>query len=186
MSNIPNLNEMLKLWTKKDLWERIQHHIKTIDTLRQQLAEKDKMHLLDEQEFQHYCAYKHIEPEIKGCLDREREYKKQLAEKNLELKKWSTQYAVAYVNRQNALIAEKVELQQQLEDKNKELEKTKQNQTQLAIQELEKVKNKCDGMYDLWLNSKYKENMYDNEDIACAFEDISVFANDLIKELKGE
>lgn len=64
--------------------------------------------------------------------------------------------------------------------------KLKQNQTQLAIQELEKVKNKCDGMYDLWLNSKYKENMYDNEDIAGVFEDISVFANDLIKKLKGE
>ena len=41
MSNIPNLNEMLKLHTKKELWERIQHHIKTIDTLRQQLEEKD-------------------------------------------------------------------------------------------------------------------------------------------------
>lgn len=59
-------------------------------------------------------------------------------------------------------------------------------QKQLAIQELEKVKSKCDGMYDLWLNSKYKENMYDNEDIAGVFEDISVFTNDLIKELKGE
>ena len=62
----------------------------------------------------------------------------------------------------------------------------KQNQTQLAIQELEKVKNKCNGMYELWLDSNYKENMYNNEDIAGVFEDISVFTNDLIKKLKGE
>lgn len=57
---------------------------------------------------------------------------------------------------------------------------------QLAIQELEKVKNKCNGMYELWLDSNYKENMYNNEDIAGVFEDISVFTNDLIKKLKGE
>lgn len=38
----PTLNEMLKLWTKKDLWERIQQHIATIDKLKHQLAEKDK------------------------------------------------------------------------------------------------------------------------------------------------
>ena len=44
-----------------------------------------------------------------------------LAEKDAELKKWSTQYARAYINRQNALIAEKVELQHQLEEKDKEI-----------------------------------------------------------------
>ena len=70
-----------------------------------------------------------------------------------------------------------------LEKENHEL---KQNQTQLAIHELEKVKNKCNGMYELWLDSNYKENMYNNEDIAGVFEDISVFTNDLIKKLKGE
>lgn len=64
----------------------------------------------------------------------------------------------------------------------KQVDKNKQ----LAIQELEKVKNKCNGMYELWLDSNYKENMYDNEDIAGVFEDISVFTNDLIKKLKGE
>ena len=42
MSNTPSLNEMLKLYTKKELWERIQHHIQTIDQLKQQLAEKQK------------------------------------------------------------------------------------------------------------------------------------------------
>lgn len=42
MSKIPTLNEVLKLYTKKDLWQRIQQHIQTIDQLKQQLAEKDK------------------------------------------------------------------------------------------------------------------------------------------------
>lgn len=42
MNKIPSLEEMLKLYTKKDLWERIQQHIQTIDQLKQQLAEKDK------------------------------------------------------------------------------------------------------------------------------------------------
>ena len=42
MSKIPSLEEILKLYTKKDLWERIQQHIQTIDQLKQQLAEKDK------------------------------------------------------------------------------------------------------------------------------------------------
>ena len=43
MSNIPNLNDMLKLYTKKDLWERIQHHIKRIDNLQQQLDQQKEM-----------------------------------------------------------------------------------------------------------------------------------------------
>ena len=58
-----------------------------------------------------------------------------LVEKDAELEKWSTQYANAYVNRQNALIAEKVELQHQLAEKEKE-------QNQIAIDQLEKVKEK--------------------------------------------
>lgn len=66
------------------------------------------------------------------------------------------------------------------------IKKSNKDQTQLAIKELEKVKNKCNGMYELWLDSNYKENMYNNEDIAGVFEDISVFTNDLIKKLKGE
>ena len=64
------------------------HNEKTVEywqnecsQLKHQLGEKEKMHLLDENEFQRYCAYKHIEPQIKGCLDRERELEKKLAEK---------------------------------------------------------------------------------------------------------
>lgn len=36
--------------------------------------------VLDRHEHQKYCAYKIIEPQIKGCLDRERELEKQVAE----------------------------------------------------------------------------------------------------------
>lgn len=43
MSKIPTLNEMLKLYTKKDLWERIQHHIKRINNLQSQLDHQKAM-----------------------------------------------------------------------------------------------------------------------------------------------
>lgn len=36
--------------------------------------------VLDRQEHQQYCAYKIIEPQIKGCLDRERELERKLKE----------------------------------------------------------------------------------------------------------
>ena len=91
------------------------------------------------------------------------------AEKDKEIEDWKqkTQTFLNRVNEQNYEIANN-------------------NPKQLAIQELEKVKNKCNGMYELWLYSNHKENMYNNEDIAGVFEDISVFTNDLIKKLKGE
>ena len=56
-----------------------------IADLEAKLAESEKKHLIDEKEWQDYCAFKHIEPQIKGCLDREREYEKQLAEKDEEI-----------------------------------------------------------------------------------------------------
>lgn len=42
--------------------------------------------VLDGQEYQDYCAYKIIAPQIKGCLDRERELEKQLAELKAKFK----------------------------------------------------------------------------------------------------
>lgn len=48
------------------------------EKLKQKLAEYEKAHYLNEEEFQNYCSFKHIEPEIRGCLDREKEYQKQL------------------------------------------------------------------------------------------------------------
>ena len=61
-----------------------------VEELKQQLEEKEKMHLLDENEFQRYCAYKHIEPQIKGCLDREIAYEKEIE----ELKQSQNQIAI--------------------------------------------------------------------------------------------
>lgn len=97
------------------------------------------------------------------------ELQRQLVEKEREIEDWKqkTQTFLNRVSEQNYEIANN-------------------NPKQLAITELEKVKNKCNGMYELWLDSNYKENMYNNEDIAGVFEDISVFTNDLIKKLKGE
>lgn len=43
MSDVPNINDMLKLYTKKELWERIQHHIKKIDNLQHQLNHQKAM-----------------------------------------------------------------------------------------------------------------------------------------------
>ena len=56
----------------------------TLVELQREYADK---HWLDENEWKRYCAFKHIEPEIRGCLDREREYVKQIAvlEKALEM-----------------------------------------------------------------------------------------------------
>ena len=58
-----------------------------------------------------------------GIYDYVDDVKKRLAEKDQriadleeQLGKWQTEYAVAYVNRQNALIAENVELKEQLKN----------------------------------------------------------------------
>jgi len=49
-----------------------------ISDLEAKLAECEKKHLLDEREWQNYRAYKYIEPYIKGCLDREWQYEKEI------------------------------------------------------------------------------------------------------------
>ena len=54
---------------------------------------------------------------IKQYADKDKNLYLQLAEKDVELNKWSTEYARAYVNRQNDLIAENVKLKQQLAEK---------------------------------------------------------------------
>ena len=67
-----------------DLLNKEMYELK-IAYLEAKLEESEKKHLIDEKEWQDYCAFKHIEPQIKGCLDREREYEKQLAEKDEEI-----------------------------------------------------------------------------------------------------
>lgn len=169
-----------------------------IDQLKQQLAEKDKMHLLDEKEFQNYCAYKWIEPEIKGCLDREREYKQQLAEKQKTIDEINKEFVQA-VHDWKALCAEKdkeiaslqvliIENKNDIkemrefkfgdneydltdEDARNDIKNQLENQTQLAIAELEKVKNFiCDY----------------SEITGQAWNHTLRFLNNKIKELRGE
>ena len=102
------------------------------------------------------------------------------------------------------------QLKQQLEEKDKEIEsltnrtnryenmfRSRINYTgdmqkdielyvkQLAIQELEKVKNYCDKQFNLWENN-YLDETYDNKDIAHAYYDIIFSIQEKIKELKGE
>lgn len=134
-----------------------------------------------------------------------------LAEKDAELEKWSTKYAKAYVNRQNALIAEKVELQHQLAEKDKEVsnlnglvrERDKQiknlktnkkrviehiNKTKisLAVEQLEKVKELCKEKFNWWENSEWEGDIYDKADVSNAYFDIEANIEDKIKQLKGE
>ena len=47
--------------------------------------ERLKRYEMSESEFQKYCAYKIIEPQIRGCLDRERELQKQVDEYKAEI-----------------------------------------------------------------------------------------------------
>ena len=171
---------------------------------QEQLAKKENMHPLDEKLFQHYCAYKHIEPEIKGCLDRdrEREYIKQLTEKQKTIDEINKEF-VQSVHDWKALCAEKdkeiEKLKQQytiLENENGKLAKElivknyKKAQKevsfgiQLAIQELEKV----NGI----LTDTIIEITQDEFDLnkLCYLEEISAkFYEKIqqqIKELKGE
>ena len=137
-----------------------------------------------------YCTLAGTECEYLGKVE---ELKQQLAEKQKTIDEINKEFVQA-IHDWKALCAEKdKEIEMLNTTKNNAIEcadlfkvALSVRQKQLAIQELEKVKNKCNGMYELWLYSNHKENMYNNEDIAGVFEDISVFTNDLIKKLKGE
>lgn len=56
---------------------------------------------------------------------------------------------------------------------------------QLAIQELEKVKNYCDKQFNLWENNNFNET-YDNKDVSHVYFEIVFIIKEKIKELKGE
>ena len=79
-------------------WEN--QYFTLYNTLKNYREVTEKKHLLDETEWQDYCAYKHIEPQIKGCLDREKELTQQLAEKEKELKAKETLNQIFKDNRE--------------------------------------------------------------------------------------
>ena len=63
----------------------VNHRFVICDLLNQQdkrIKEFESRHSLSESEYQHYCSFKCIEPEIRGCLDRE----KALERENQQLK----------------------------------------------------------------------------------------------------
>jgi len=103
--NNTDLNEIC-YWcpkTIKDTDSAIKLYIELLNVpryVRSQVKDKDqqlaelkaenerlKEKTLSEREWQNYCAYKIIEPQIKGCLDREREYQQQLKEKDEEIER---------------------------------------------------------------------------------------------------
>ena len=93
-------------------------------------------------------------------------------------------------------------LKKQLAEKDKEIERLKdfigckgcvdvikksnEDQTQLAIQELEKLKASADKWFESWENSKYEGNIYDKLDVSNAYLQMSCEIDQQIKELKGE
>lgn len=155
--------------------------------LKQQLAEKDKLlkcyqeeekliaDILGDKDLTIIGSRAHLKNLIVELKNKIKDKDIVIEEKDKEIEKLKT--------KQKPIVMHSKENYYFLEEENIKLHFA---QKQLAIQELEKVKNKCNGMYELWLDSNYKENMYNNEDIAGVFEDISVFTNDLIKKLKGE
>lgn len=80
MSNREIFIDKLRQLSKEEMLERYIALLNTekltdyVADLEAKLAENEKKHLLDENEWQDYCAYKIIEPQIKGCLDREMSY----------------------------------------------------------------------------------------------------------------
>ena len=148
-SGLKTLEEIKLSEQRKKMWE----DLSTKNwKLEQQLEEKEKMHLLDENEFQRYCAYKHIEPQIKGCLDREREFEKKLAEKDKEIEVLNQRlkdtikiYSDDFVEKDKELKELRFQarnifpLVENLEDK------LNQDKISFVISELEKVRKYVDG-----------------------------------------
>ncbi len=66
---------------------------KLVDLLNQQDEEikELKQHSLNDKEWQDYCIYKRIEPQIKGCLDRENK----LIKENQQLKQSQKELAIS-------------------------------------------------------------------------------------------
>lgn len=69
-------------------------HLNWLNIQEQKILEQDRKieeleseHLLSEVEWQDYCSYKRIEPQIKGCLDREKQLTERLNEYETLMKK---------------------------------------------------------------------------------------------------
>lgn len=79
---------------------------------------------LNEKEYQDYCAYKHIEQQIKGCLDRERELEKKLLEKEQEIKPLREQNE-RVLKKLKLIVDDNQDLRKQLDESKEQLENYK-------------------------------------------------------------
>ncbi len=82
--------------------ENIDAVIKIKDLLNQQdkRIKELELHSLNEKEWQDYCSYKIIEPQIKGCLDRENK----LTQENQQLKQSQKQLAISALEEVNSIL----------------------------------------------------------------------------------
>ena len=151
---------------------------KRIADLEAKLAESEKKHLLDEKEWQDYCAFKHIEPQIKGCLDRERECEKKLAEKDKRIHEVENTFNVSAI-----ALAEKFkkikELKQQLAEKEIDLS--------LARNEIDTLKHNLNisQEHDKVMCEQYFEKCKesDQDKISFAVERLSQFKSELVNKV---
>ena len=104
--------------------------------------------------------------------------KQQLEEKDKEIEKLKQQYTI--LENENGKLTTEL-----IMDKYKKAQKEVSFGKQLAIQELEKVKNYCDKQFNLWENNNFNET-YDNTDVSHAYFEIAFIIKEKIKELKGE
>ena len=154
-----------------DLLNKEMYELK-IAYLEAKLEESEKKHLIDEKEWQDYCAFKHIEPQIKGCLDREREYEKQLAEKDEE---------IAYLTKQVKKLNN--EAQKYFEDAYCN-DFHNQDKISFAVEQLEQLKKLCQEKFNWWENSEWEGDIYDKSDVSNAYFDIEANIDNQINELK--
>lgn len=59
-------------------------------------------------------------------------------------------------------------------------------QNQVAIEQLEKVKELCDERFNYWEQTEFKGNRYDEYDVSNAYLDIKVNIENIIRELGGK
>lgn len=132
-------------------WEN--QYFTLYNTLKNYREVTEKKHLLDEKEWQDYCAFKHIEPQIKGCLDREKEYEKQLAElekENDELQDKLHSYYEQIMNKGTCGLCEYVRTDYKIS---------------FSVEQLEKIRHNilCNEIFYFENLNKYMDEQIDNQ-----------------------
>ena len=202
MSKQQELKEILKLYSKQDLWNRIQEKQAMIYDLEAKLAESEKSkesyRLQNEQHhLQLLQFYSRLGVEAFGADIHEKALETLMIMKEEIEEKNGVRRALSACNRQNdefadmikKLVSEKEELKQQLAEKEKEIQRThnyyqavrnretiRESKISFAVEQLEKVKGLiANHTQELWT--------CENDDIdVVLYEEI----DKQINELKGE